>query len=165
VDCVSREYGARIAILEGRAATAPSVTPSPSAQASPVDTLEVKLIRKNGVLVVPVVINDRITLDFIVDSGASDVAITADVAMTLIRTGTIGRDDFLGRGNYVLADGSTVSSHRFLIRSLKVGDCTLENVAASISSPEGDLLLGQSFLSQFRSWSIDNERQVLVLRR
>jgi hypothetical protein len=27
----------------------------------------------------------------------------------------------------------------------------------------GSLLLGQSFLSRFRSWSIDNGRQVLVL--
>jgi hypothetical protein len=51
------------------------------------------LLRKNGVLTVPVVINDRITLDFFLDSGASDVSVPADVAMTLIRTGTIGHDD------------------------------------------------------------------------
>jgi hypothetical protein len=27
-----------------------------------------------------------------------------------------------------------------------------------------DILLGQSFLSRFKSWSIDNDRHVLILR-
>ena len=44
-----------------------------------------------------------------------------------------------------------------------MGDLVLNNVAASIASANGSLLLGQSFLSRFKSWSIDNARQVLVL--
>jgi hypothetical protein len=44
--------------------------------------------------VVPVLINDAITLDFVVDSGAADVSIPADVVSTLIRTKTIGPSDF-----------------------------------------------------------------------
>jgi len=32
-----------------------------------------------------------------------------------------------------------------------------------ITPLKGSLLLGQSFLSRFKSWSIDNERQVLIL--
>ena len=44
---------------------------------------------EGGVYVVPVLINNAITLDFIVDSGAADVSIPADVVMTLMRTGTI----------------------------------------------------------------------------
>jgi TonB family protein len=63
-----------------------------------------------------------------------------------------------------LADGSTVPSQRFVIRSLKVGDKTLDNVVGSIAPVTGALLLGQSFLSRFSSWSIDNQRQALVLR-
>ena len=47
-----------------------------------------------GVYAVPVLINDAITLDFVVDSGASGRGIPADVVMTLSRTGTIGPSDF-----------------------------------------------------------------------
>jgi predicted aspartyl protease len=62
-----------------------------------------------------------------------------------------------------MADGSTVPSRRFRIRSLKVGDRVLENVTGSIAPVAGSLLLGQSFLTRFKSWSIDNQRQALVL--
>ena len=112
----------------------------------------------------PVTINGQLTLKFVVDSGASDVSIPADVVMTLVRTETIADGDFLGKQTYTLADGSTVPSQRFVIRSLKVGDRLLENVTGSIAPVAGSLLLGQSFLSRFKSWSIDNQRRALILQ-
>jgi predicted aspartyl protease len=56
-----------------------------------------------------------------------------------------------------------VPSPTFLNRSLKVGSHLLENVTGTIASAQADLLLGQSFLRRFNSWSIDNKRQVLLL--
>ena len=38
-----------------------------------------------GTYVVPVLINKAITLNFVIDSGASDVSIPADVVLTLVR--------------------------------------------------------------------------------
>jgi hypothetical protein len=67
-------------------------------------------VLRNGVWVVPVNINNRLTLDFVVDSGAADVQIPDDVFRTLIRTSTISRNDFIGAGQYVLADGTIVPS-------------------------------------------------------
>jgi len=64
-----------------------------------------------------------------IDSGATDVAVPADVVLTLIRTGSIAKEDFLGEQQYQLADGSTVPSPVFTIRSLKVGDKVLESVS------------------------------------
>jgi hypothetical protein len=124
---------------------------------------EVTLWRRGGVLQVPVTINGAIQLAFTVDSGADDVSIPADVVMTLIRTGTIKEADFLGKQTYSLANGSTMPSARFRIRSLKVGDRVLENVTGGIAPVSGPLLLGQSFLRRLKSWSIDNNRGVLVL--
>jgi hypothetical protein len=74
-----------------------------------------------------------ITLDFTVDSGATDVAIPADVVLTLIRTRTITDDDFMGNRTYTMADGSTAPSTIFRIRSLKVGNKVLHDVTASIA--------------------------------
>ncbi len=119
--------------------------------------------KDGGTYVVPVLINNSITLKFVVDSGAADVSIPADVVMTLMRTGTLLESDFLGTKTYVLADGSKVPSRTFRIRSLKVGDTVVENVIGSMAAVEGSLLLGQSFLGRFKSWSIDNTKHALVL--
>ena len=118
---------------------------------------------EGGTYVVPVLINGAITLDFVVDSGAADVTIPADVVLTLMRTKTIEETDFLGEQTYVLADGSRVPSQTFVIRSLKVGNKVLENVHGSVASVHGSLLLGQTFLSRFKSWSIDNTKHALLL--
>jgi tetratricopeptide (TPR) repeat protein len=124
----------------------------------------ISMEKSGGVYVVPVRFNDIITLPAVVDSGASDVSIPADIVSTLIRTKTITDEDFLGEQTYVLADGSKVPSHRFRIRSLKVGNRTVENVVGSIASVNATILLGQSFLSKFKSWSVDNDQHTLILR-
>jgi clan AA aspartic protease (TIGR02281 family) len=116
-----------------------------------------------GTFLVPVTINGEITLNFTIDSGASDVSIPVDVVSTLMRTGSLESSDFLGEEKYRLADGSVVPSPTFNIRSLKVGNRVLKNVKGSVASTKGSLLLGQSFLSRFTSWSIDNKRQMLIL--
>jgi predicted aspartyl protease len=123
----------------------------------------VPMISDGGTFKVPVTINRQLTLNFVVDSGAADVSIPADVFMTLVRTGTITDADFLDKQTYQLADGSTIPSQRFVIRTLKIGDQTLENVVGGIAPVAGSLLLGQSFLSRFKSWSIDNQRRALIL--
>ena len=98
-----------------------------------------------------------------IDSGAGDVQIPNDVFLTLARTGTITDADMLPPERYVLADGSTATHNRFLIKKLQVGEQIIYNVSASIGSTEGMLLLGQSFLNKLSGWSIDNTRHVLVL--
>ena len=46
----------------------------------------------------------------------------------------------------------------FFIRSLRVGNTVVQNVKAGVVSSKGSLLLGQSFLERFKSWSIDNTK-------
>jgi hypothetical protein len=72
-------------------------------------------------------------------------------------------EDFIGTEKYGLADGSTVESRTFIIKSLKVGDRTVTDVRASITDVNGPLLLGQSFLKRFKSWSQDNAAHELIL--
>ena len=141
----------------------PTPATSTNDRSTPSQTIVVPLVFSGGTFEVPATINGQISLNFIVDSGASDVSIPADVVLTLARTGTITSDDFIGSGTYVLADGSNVPSERFTIRSLRIGSVTLENVTAGIAPVSGSLLLGQSFLSRFSSWSMDNNIHALVL--
>ena len=136
---------------------------SPSAAAQPVRVATVPLKRENGIFVVPVVINNQITLNFTLDSGATDVSIPVDVFSTLVRTATIQQSDYLDTQLYSLADGSTTQSPRFRIRFLRVGDVELRDVIASVGPKSSSPLLGQSFLARLGSWAIDNNRQLLVI--
>jgi predicted aspartyl protease len=51
----------------------------------------------------------------------------------------------------------------FRIRTLRVGHVILHNVTAGMTDANGELLLGQSFLGRFSSWSIDNRAATLYL--
>jgi predicted aspartyl protease len=127
--------------------------------------IEIPLKPLGGTFVVPVFINGAITLNFVVHSGAADVSVPADVVGTLVRAGTIEKSDITGKQKYMLADGSISPTVTFIIRSLKVGDVLIENVKGSVSPAAGSLLLGQSFLQRFKSWSMDNSKHVLVLEQ
>src|ERR1700722_11596091 len=128
------------------------------------DTTEVRLRNHDGTLEVPVTIRGAMTLPFAIDSGASDVTVSSDVMEKLIQAGTVSQADFLGKQTYHLADGSVVASETFRIHLLKVGDREVRDVVGSITNDADSLLLGQSFLKRFRSWLIDNQRQVLLLK-
>jgi TPR repeat protein len=72
----------------------------------------VPLKMSGGMFAVPVEINGIMTLDFFIDSGASDVSVPRDVFSTLKRTGTVKESDVVGQRTYILADGSkTQISH------------------------------------------------------
>ena len=129
-----------------------------------VGTTEIPVEADGGTFVVSVSINDSVRLKFTLDSGASDVSIPADVVWTLFRSGTVKQEDFTGTKIYTLADGSKIPSQNFRIHSIQVGDKILRDVNGTVGPINGSLLLGQSFLMRFKSWSIDNVRQVLILK-
>jgi predicted aspartyl protease len=109
-------------------------------------------------------LNNVLTIAFILDSGASEVSITPDVALTLIRTGTIKQEDWLEGKIYRFADGSTAKSDRFMLRNIQIGNYTIPNVSVSISnSIEAPLLLGQNVLSRLGKISIDFRNNILCV--
>jgi hypothetical protein len=151
--------------------------PVPTTDSSPVKPLEggqpgrhpvetrIPLENLGGTMVAPVVINNAIKLNFFVDSGASEVSIPADVFSTLLRTNTLTQTDITGFRNYKNADGEVFRSNTFVIRSLKLGDVEVLNVPAKVAPTNAPLLLGQSFLKRFKTWSINNSTQELILER
>jgi hypothetical protein len=129
----------------------------------PIAAEEIPLASHGNTYSVPVRLNDVIILNFVLDTGAADVAVPADVVSTLLRTGTVADGDFVGRATYVLADGSRLPSLRFILREVRVGNQSVRNVVASVSPAKGELLLGQSYLSRLPPWTIDYSRHALVI--
>jgi len=137
---------------------------APSAPAVSVTTLSVPLQRAGGVFTVPAVMNGAVSANFIVDSGASDVVVPEGAVQMLRNSGQLADSDFTGVQNVKIANGAVVQAKTFILRSLSVRGRLLEHVKASVAPPGSVPLLGQSFLEHFTSWSIDNERHMLLLR-
>jgi hypothetical protein len=140
----------------------PNSMVGPPAITTPLPVIKVpfqmgRLIKVSGL------INNSISLDFALDSGAVDVSIPLDAYRSLRKLGSIAQSDLRGEKTYVMADGHMSHSQTFVIRSLTIGDATVYNVEAGIGGPLP--LLGQSFLLHFKSWSIDYQQSTLVLRR
>lgn len=133
-------------------------------QASPAAAQDViPMEARDGAYVVPVLINGVLSENFIIDSGSADVSIPADVAATLVREGSITPADLIGSKIYILADGSRVPSPIYRLASLKIGDLIMQNVTVRVAAEKSHFLLGQSFLSRLKSWSMDNARQALII--
>jgi clan AA aspartic protease (TIGR02281 family) len=123
----------------------------------------VPLEPEGGVYMVPAVINGVMTLKFTVDTGAADVSIPADVVANLVASGFIMQDDFMGEGKYQLADGSIRQKQQFRIKSLHIGNVVVENLRGSVSPAKAPPLLGQSFLSRLKAWSMDSTAHTLTI--
>jgi len=131
--------------------------------ALPAAAESIQLQQLHGIYMVPVQINDAIAIPFVLDSGAAEVAITQDVFLVLLRSGTVSQSDFVGTGTYTMADGSEHSSERYVLHKMAVGSHIVTNVIANVVSVKADPLLGQSFLSKLPAWTIDNAQHALVL--
>jgi clan AA aspartic protease (TIGR02281 family) len=123
----------------------------------------VQLENRNGLYLVPVQINGALTIDFAIDSGATQVTITADVASTLSRMGALAPEDYGDSANFRLADGTKLHATRVILRKIKVGTHEYSNVPAIVIPSSGAQLLGQSLLTRLGTWSIDNERHLLII--
>lgn len=144
------------------AAAAPWAGP---AAAAPLDGAAPEMVAMeafNGAFVVAVNLDNVLDEKFIVDSGAADVSIPSGVAERLKRSGAMTAADFLGQKVYMMADGSKVPSDIYRLASLKIGGLVMRNVTVRVAGENTSPLLGQSFLSRLKSWSMDNVRQVMV---
>jgi len=148
-----------LALASGVSPAAAAFIGDSASQAQQVIPIEAR----DGAYVVPVLINGVLTENFIIDSGSADVSIPVDVASTLERLGAISPSDLIGNKTYILADGSRVPSATYRIASLKIGDLVMQNVTVRIAPEKSHFLLGQSFLSRLKSWSMDNARRALII--
>lgn len=134
-----------------------------SASPTPLRASEIPLGTSGGIYTVPVQVNRSVTLQFLVDSGAGVVVIPEPVLESLVRNGTVTRDDVLGTGTAELADRSVYRAAQVRIRELRVGNTIVRDVIAAVSPGLSQPLLGQSFFSRFSYVTFDNQRHVLIL--
>src|SRR5438874_18837 len=159
---MGRSGNMRLAWLAGRMAAALTVIALFAALALHAETIQLE--QRGGVYMLPVRINDAVTVPFVLDSGAAEIAIPSDVFSIQKRTATIGQSDYLGTGHYSIANGATVTSERYTLHKISIGDhFVVTDVVANVVPSGAEPLLGQSFLQKLPSWTLDNAKHALVL--
>jgi clan AA aspartic protease (TIGR02281 family) len=151
-----REMFASVAVALAEPAIAPAAETSAG-------SAEIALESYGRSYFVPVRINGSLTVKFIVDSGASVVVLPSDLVETLTKSGALAPSDTLGRDTYITADGRKHKGTRLMLRQLEVGGHIVTNVMASAAPAKATPLLGLSFLAKFKSWTLDNQRHVLLI--
>lgn len=124
---------------------------------------EIKLKSMGGVYTVPVRLNNSLTMEFMIDTGAADVGLSEGTTSKLLKTGVMAEHDFKGSETYTLADGSSVKCRSLTLRNIRIGERELSDIKASACPGNPPLLLGQSFLKKLGAWAMDYNRNVLVV--
>jgi len=124
----------------------------------------VKLQKKGGVYLIPCKVNGK-SLNFVFDTGASDVSLSIDEAKRLYDEGLLKKSDFLlETEQYQIASGEIVENKIVFLRSIEINGLLLSNVKASISaSVKAPLLLGQSALSKFGEFTFNYQTSTLKI--
>jgi aspartyl protease family protein len=149
--------------IDKTAATWSPCDAAKAAQDSALARTTTRFQRMGGVFVLPATINGNAKAYFIVDSGAANVQIPEEISEEMKRNGTLEDADFLGQRRFLLADGSGLQQRVFRVKSLQIGDRTMENVLAAVGAPRSRPLLGQSFLRRLNWWKIDNVKNAIEL--
>ena len=122
---------------------------------------EILLSHRGGVYQTPVTLNEKVQLEFVIDSGASLVYIPNHVFEQLKANGSISNSDILGKGKSQIANGDIVDILIINIRKLKIGQTEIENIKAAVGGDRSAILLGQSALKKLEPWSLDTQKGIL----
>lgn len=124
--------------------------------------ITIKMYEKNGVRYVPMKINGQ-ELDFVFDTGASSICISTLEAMILFKNGLLKEEDFIGTQQFLDASGNISEGATIRLRTVQIGEKTLENIDATIiENPKAECLFGQTVLSKFGKYTIDNQNNVII---
>ena len=122
----------------------------------------IKMVEDKGVRYVPMKINGQ-ELSFVFDTGASSICISTLEAAILVKNGLLSEDNIIGQQWYIDANGRFSVGTVINLDSVQIGNRKLENVEATIiENPRAECLLGQTVLSRFGKYTIDNEKNEIV---
>ncbi|MDR1810326.1 MAG: FHA domain-containing protein [Prevotella sp.] len=122
----------------------------------------IKMVEKNGVRYIPVKINGQ-ELDFVLDTGASSICISTLEAALLYKKGVFSEKDIIDYEQFVTASGEISVGAKIILKTVKIGDKELNGIEATIvENPRAECLLGQTVLSKFGKYTIDNQNNEII---
>ena len=122
-----------------------------------VENVAIKMNPNGGVYDIPCVVNG-VKMNFIFDTGASNVCLSLTEALFLYKNGFLSDSDIIGKTQSQIADGSIVENTEVLLHSIDVGGILITDVKALVSSSiDAPLLLGQSAIKKLGSFEVKGD--------
>lgn len=123
----------------------------------------IKMRRQGGVSVISCKVNG-LKLDFIFDTGASDVSISLTEVLFMMKNGYLSKDDLIGTNKYFNADGDLNEGLVVNLKEIEIAGIKLYNVKAStVKNLKAPLLLGQSAISKLGKIQLDLESNTITI--
>lgn len=125
--------------------------------------VEIPFTKTGGVTKVDCTINN-LPLNFIFDTGASDVTISQVEANFMYKNGYLDSRDVIGKKNYQVATGAIAVGTTIILKEIEFGGLILRDVRASVvETQNAPLLLGQTVLQRLGKIEIDNTQRILKI--
>lgn len=117
-----------------------------------------------GVFIVPCKVNG-FPLDFIFDTGASNVVISLAEAIVMIKQNKLTDKDIIGTSYAQLADGKITENTKIILREIEIGGLKLKDVSASVThNLQGSLLLGMSAIGKLGKIQIEGNKLIIFAK-
>lgn len=105
-------------------------------------------------------------LNFIFDTGASDISLSQVEATFMMKNGYLSSNDVIGSSYYTDANGNVSEGTNIILKNVDFGGLKLSNVKASVvMNQKAPLLLGQSVLGKLGKIEIDNSKNTLIIKQ
>ena len=122
-----------------------------------IQRIGIKMEKSGGVFTIPCYVNG-VKMNFIFDTGASNVCISLTEALFLSKNGYLDDDDIIGTGYTKVADGSIVENMEINLHSIEIGGVMVTDVRAIVTkSIDAPLLLGQSAIQKLGRIEMDGD--------
>ena len=129
----------------------------------------IKVNQKGRHIFVDALLNNKIHVSLMLDTGASLVVLSKEIGQRLgVNTDVVDPEDKAGIITMVLADGNKTQAKYVRLESVKVEGAEVENVSAAVLLDDqvkpgfNDGLLGMSFLNKF-NFKVDRENSRIFL--
>jgi len=145
------------AVIDTTSSTKIEVITDPNENVLPFNPLE------GDVFEATVIING-FSANFDYDKKATELTVSPEFAFKLLTKGFISKPDFVGDASKILIEGSIADKSKFIIKTLRLGDNTLNNVEATvIKDQKRDVKLGDPIFSRIGKWRIEKEKSRVVV--
>ncbi len=104
-----------------------------------------------------------ITMSFIFDTRTTYVQISQEKALEMLKIGVIKKDDFEGNADELIGDGYIADKAKFNIKTIRLGNATIENVNATVNYRlTKPLILDKTTFSRFGQYRIDEAKSMII---
>jgi hypothetical protein len=126
------------------------------------DTINVLTL--NGMTYVKVKTGSMIQF-WLFDTGASDLLISKDMEADLKKEGVITASNYLGVGEYEMANGDVDTCRKYRIDNIRIGKFTVNNIVVAVTEKGKRIIVGKGLLNKFTTWILNNKENSLILNK